>query len=79
MLQQKLQTLAGPVLDLPPLDMAEVKFTGRGRLYVGNLTNDVTEEEIIEMFKPYGETSKHFINKENSFIWIHPHGLQSQC
>lgn len=67
---QKLQALSGPVLELPSLEMGEIKFSGRSRLYIGNLTNDVTEEEVIEMFKPYGETSEHFINKEKNFGFI---------
>uniref|UniRef100_A0A6M2DV18 Putative rna-binding protein p54nrb rrm superfamily n=1 Tax=Xenopsylla cheopis TaxID=163159 RepID=A0A6M2DV18_XENCH len=70
LLLQKLQALSGPVLELPSLEMGEIKFSGRSRLYIGNLTNDVTEEEVIEMFKPYGETSEHFINKEKNFGFI---------
>lgn len=70
MLANKLKDLQGPILDLPPLDQSEVKFNGRSRLYIGNLTNDVTEEEILGMFGAYGETAELFLNKEKNFGFI---------
>ncbi|XP_046399520.1 hrp65 protein-like isoform X3 [Ischnura elegans] len=69
-LNERLAALAGPTLDLPPQDVREKKFSGRCRLYVGNLTNDVTEEEINTMFTPYGETSEVFVNKDKNFAFI---------
>lgn len=39
-------------------------------MYVGNLTNDVTEEELKEMFSPYGEISEAFINSEKNFAFL---------
>lgn len=70
MVNQKLKNLAGPIHDLPDLQLEEVKFSGRNRLYIGNLTNDVTEEELREMFKPYGEISEAFINAEKNFAFL---------
>ncbi|XP_060803942.1 hrp65 protein isoform X2 [Amyelois transitella] len=70
MLANKLKDLVGPLLDLPPIDQTEVKFNGRSRLYIGNLTNDVTEEEILALFAPFGETSELFLNKEKNFGFI---------
>lgn len=70
MLANKLKDLQGPIVDLPPLDQSEVKFNGRSRLYIGNLTNDVTEEEILGMFGAYGETAELFLNKEKNFGFI---------
>lgn len=70
MLANKLKDLVGPLIDLPPLDQSEVKFNGRSRLYIGNLTGDVTEEEIQALFAPYGETAELFVNKEKNFGFI---------
>lgn len=63
-------SLNGPTHDLPPQDTAEKKFSGRNRLYVGNLTNDISEEEIKNMFSPYGEISELFVNKEKNFAFL---------
>lgn len=66
----KINAFQGPTHELPPIDMTEKKFNGRNRLYVGNLSNDITEEEFVELFKPFGETSEVFINKEKNFGFI---------
>lgn len=70
MLAHKLKDLCGPLMDLPPLDNSEPKFNGRARLYIGNLSNDVTEEQILSMFGQYGETAEMFLNKEKNFGFI---------
>lgn len=70
MLMNKLKDLMGPILDLPPLEQTESKFSGRSRLYIGNLTNDVSEEEITQLFSAYGETAELFVNKEKNFGFI---------
>lgn len=69
-MMSKLKEISGSTIDLPPLEQVEQKFSGRNRLYIGNLTNDVSEEEILELFNPYGETSELFINKEKNFAFI---------
>ncbi|CAH0714278.1 unnamed protein product, partial [Brenthis ino] len=70
MLANKLKDLMGPLIDLPPIEQPEVKFNGRSRLYIGNLTNDVTEEEILNLFNQFGETAELFLNKEKNFGFI---------
>ncbi|CAG9785512.1 unnamed protein product [Diatraea saccharalis] len=70
MLANKLKDLVGPLVDIPQIDQPEVKFNGRSRLYIGNLTNDVSEEEILNLFAPFGETAELFINKEKGFGFI---------
>ncbi|KAF9791458.1 hypothetical protein SFRURICE_007475 [Spodoptera frugiperda] len=70
MLANKLKDLMGPLMDLPPIDQTEVKFNGRSRLYIGNLTGDVTEDEITSLFAPFGETAELFLNKEKNFGFI---------
>uniref|UniRef100_A0A182QSU3 RRM domain-containing protein n=1 Tax=Anopheles farauti TaxID=69004 RepID=A0A182QSU3_9DIPT len=69
-INEKLRLLAGPLLEIPPIEVQEAKFSGRNRLYVGNLTTDVTEEELIEMFKPFGEINEVFMNKEKNYAFV---------
>ncbi|XP_023935383.2 hrp65 protein [Bicyclus anynana] len=70
MLANKLKDLVGPLIDLPPIEQTEAKFNGRSRLYIGNLSNDVTEEDIMTMFSQFGEPAELFINKEKNFGFI---------
>lgn len=70
MINQKLKNLQGPTHDLQMNDTEEIKFSGRNRLYIGNLTNDVTEEELAELFKPFGEISEAFTNKDKNFAFL---------
>ncbi|XP_052890473.1 protein no-on-transient A-like isoform X2 [Anopheles moucheti] len=69
-ISEKLRMLAGPLLEIPPIEAHDAKFSGRNRLYVGNLTNDVTEEELMEMFKPFGEINEVFMNKEKNYAFV---------
>lgn len=69
-INERLALISGPTFELPQLDMSEKKFSGRNRLYIGNLTADMTEEDVTDMFKSYGETSELFINKEKNFGFI---------
>lgn len=62
--------ISGPTHELPSQETTEKKFSGRNRLYIGNLTNDVTEEEIQQMFQQYGEISELFVNKEKNFAFL---------
>ncbi|KAJ2949836.1 hypothetical protein O0L34_g11150 [Tuta absoluta] len=70
MLANKLKDLVGPLTDLQTIEQPEVKFNGRSRLYIGNLSPDVTEEEITNMFKEFGECAELFLNKEKLFGFI---------
>lgn len=67
---ERIMAISGPTHELPPQETAEKKFSGRNRLYIGNLTNDVTEEEIQAMFAQYGEISELFVNKEKNFAFL---------
>lgn len=70
-INEKLRMLQGPLLDLPPIESTdEFKFSGRNRLYIGNLTADVTEEELTELFLPYGEITEIFMNKEKLYAFV---------
>ncbi len=67
---EKLQEIQGPTHELQTLDMTEKKFSGRARLYVGNLTPDVTEETLTELMSQFGETGEIFFNKEKHFAFL---------
>ncbi|XP_065366235.1 protein no-on-transient A-like [Calliphora vicina] len=70
-INQRLRSISGPTHELPPIESTEeTKFSGRNRLYVGNLTNDVSEEDLRELFKPYGEIGEVFSNPEKNFAFL---------
>lgn len=52
------------------LKPGEKTYTQRCRLFVGNLPNDITEDEFKNMFAKYGEPSEVFINKGKGFGFI---------
>ncbi|XP_032578025.1 protein no-on-transient A [Drosophila sechellia] len=68
---QRLRSISGPTHELPPVELpTDNKFVGRNRLYVGNLTSDTTDDDLREMFKPYGEISEIFSNPEKNFTFL---------
>ncbi|XP_033169007.1 protein no-on-transient A isoform X1 [Drosophila mauritiana] len=70
-ISQRLRSISGPTFELEPVEVpTETKFSGRNRLYVGNLTNDITDDELREMFKPYGEISEIFSNLDKNFTFL---------
>ena len=48
----------------------EKKFSGRCRLFVGNLPNDMTETEFQKFFEPHGELNEVFLNASRGFGFI---------
>lgn len=70
---QRLRSLNGPTIDLAPIDVQEeeLKFSGRNRLYVGNLTNDLQRDEgLRELFKPFGELDDIFMGPDKKFAFV---------
>ena len=61
--------MCGSTYDLPSKDNSEQKFSSRCRLYVGNFA-DVTEEEVREMFKPFGEVNECYVQPEKMFAFV---------
>lgn len=61
--------MGGNTYELPQKDNTEKKFSSRCRLYVGNLV-EVTDEEVKEMFKKYGEVNECFVNREKMFAFV---------
>lgn len=70
MIIHKIKQIQGPTHELQPIEAEETKFSGRNRLYIGNLTNDINEEELRELFKPFGEISEVFLNAEKNFAFL---------
>ncbi|KAI4904988.1 hypothetical protein NFI96_017069 [Prochilodus magdalenae] len=48
----------------------EKTYTQRCRLFIGNLPNDITEQEFRKLFAKYGEPSETFINQSKGFGFI---------
>lgn len=67
---EKLASLSSPTADLPIRSFKETKFSGRSRLYVGNLGNDIVEQDLKEHFSTYGEIAEVFLNKEKGFAFV---------
>ncbi|KAI9565227.1 hypothetical protein GHT06_009010 [Daphnia sinensis] len=69
-LLEKLASLSNSTADLPIRSFTETKFSGRSRLYVGNLGNDIVEQDLKEYFSAYGEIAEVFLNKEKGFAFV---------
>lgn len=67
-LMEKLAQIGGPAVDLPPIELTDRKYSGKFRLYIGNLP-DVTDEELKELLGKYGDCGELFLNKEKSFAF----------
>uniref|UniRef100_A0A3Q2QQT1 Splicing factor proline/glutamine-rich n=1 Tax=Fundulus heteroclitus TaxID=8078 RepID=A0A3Q2QQT1_FUNHE len=52
------------------LKPGEKSYTQRCRLFVGNLPNDITEEDFRKLFAKYGEPSEVFVNRAKGFGFI---------
>ena len=50
--------------DEPPVDPTKKKFGGRCRLFVGNLSPDVKEEEVRKLAEEHGEVSDCFVSSK---------------
>lgn len=48
----------------------EKTYTQRCRLFIGNLPNDISEDEFRKLFAKYGEPSEIFINQGKGFGFI---------
>lgn len=45
----------------------EKKFANRARVYVGNLPRAMNEDELMSLFKPYGEITQVYLEKDKNF------------
>jgi len=67
---ERLREIQGPTHELPQIDLSVKPFSGRCRLYVGNITNDMTEETLKGLFAAYGEVGEIFYNQEKHFGFL---------
>jgi len=51
-------------------ETGQKKFTGRCRLFVGNIPSDTKEDEFRSMFSEFGEVSEVFLNPSRGFGFI---------
>ncbi|XP_071819429.1 uncharacterized protein [Apostichopus japonicus] len=56
--------------DLMTEKKTEKKFTGRCRLFIGNLPNETTDDEFKKLFAKFGEINEVFLNKQKMFGFI---------
>ena len=66
----RLSQIQGPTHDLAPLDTAEKKFSGRARIYIGNFSNELSEESLKEKVSANGEVGEMFFNREKNFALV---------
>lgn len=59
-----------PVKNQPEPVSSEKKFTGRCRLFVGNLPADITEKEFKDLFSKFGDLGEIFLNTQRSFGFV---------
>lgn len=67
---ERLKQLSGPMLDLLPREEAVRKFSNHCRLWVGNLPLDIKEDDVKELFKPYGEYDEVYFDKNKGFAFV---------
>ncbi|KAK3872549.1 hypothetical protein Pcinc_015163 [Petrolisthes cinctipes] len=67
---ERLKQLAGPLIDLPPREEAVRKFSNHCRLWVGNLPLDIKEDDVKELFKPFGEFDEVYFDKNKGFAFV---------
>jgi len=66
----RLQEIQGPTHELPPVDTSERQFSGRSRLYIGNISPGVTEDSLKEEIAKFGEVGEMFYNQEKHFAFL---------
>ena len=66
----RLQEIQGPTHELPPVDSSERKFSGRSRLYIGNINNNISEDKIKDEVAKFGEIGELFYNSEKHFAFL---------
>lgn len=69
--KEKLDSMSGPTTNLVSKDTVSAKkFTGRCRLFVGNLPSSITDEEFRKMFEQFGEIAEVFLHKQKGFGFV---------
>lgn len=67
---EQLSYLRGPSTGLETQPAEPKKFTGRCRLFVGNLPGNFTEDQFRKLFEDYGEVAEIFLNTSKGFGFV---------
>lgn len=62
-----------PTKELPPIETRadpSKKFTGRCRLFVGNLPHNTSTEQVTSLFEPFGEIGEVYLGPKSSFAFV---------
>lgn len=69
--KERLEMMSGPTTNLVSKEgVSAKKFTGRCRLFVGNLPPTITDEEFRKMFEQFGEIAEVFLNAQKGFGFV---------
>ncbi|XP_035205134.1 non-POU domain-containing octamer-binding protein-like [Stegodyphus dumicola] len=69
--KERLEFMSGPTTNLVSKEnVSAKKFTGRCRLFVGNLPPSITDEEFRKMFEQFGEIAEVFLHKQKGFGFV---------
>ncbi|KAJ8962027.1 hypothetical protein NQ314_005809 [Rhamnusium bicolor] len=68
-INDKLRSIHCPLVDLQPVRY-EGKFLGRYRLYIGNISNSVSKDDLEGLFKAFGEINDVFIQPNKNFAFV---------
>ncbi|XP_067132054.1 non-POU domain-containing octamer-binding protein-like isoform X3 [Centruroides vittatus] len=69
--KERLASVSGPTHNLQTREGGEPKkFTGRCRLFVGNLPSSITDDAFKQLFQPFGEIAEVFLNASKGFGFV---------
>lgn len=69
--KERLEMMSGPTTNLVSKEgVSAKKFTGRCRLFVGNLPPTISDEEFRKMFEQFGEIAEVFLNAQKGFGFV---------
>lgn len=70
-IKERLEMMSGPTTNLVSKEgVSAKKFTGRCRLFVGNLPQSITDEEFRKMFEQFGEIAEVFLHPQKGFGFV---------
>ena len=70
LIKKEFGSIGAPTHNLPAMDLREKLFSGRNRLFVGNLPPNITREDVDELMAPYGEIVVDHHNDEKRFGFV---------
>lgn len=68
--REHMASASGPTNDLQMREGGPKKFTGRSRLFIGNLPSSITDDDFRNLFTPFGEVAEVFLNASRGFGFV---------